>query len=75
MSQHFLLSKAARSLSIAQVARLSDEEARDTFRRIRWADTNGEPVCPECGWLDVYGYACRPIWRCKACRKQFSRIM
>jgi transposase-like protein len=72
VSQHFLLSKAARSLSIAQVARLSDEEARDTFRKLRWAETNGEPVCPECGCLDVYAYACRPFWRCKACRKQFS---
>ena len=72
MSQHFLLTKAARSLSIAQVARLSDEDARDTFRHLRWADTNGEPVCPHCGSLDAYAYACRPLWRCKACRKQFS---
>ena len=34
MSQHSLLSAAARSLSLATVARMSDEEARDTFRRI-----------------------------------------
>jgi transposase-like protein len=72
MPQHFLLTHAARSLSLAQVARMSDEEARDTFRRLRWADTDGDPVCPECGSLSVYGYACRPIWRCKDCGKQFS---
>src|SRR5438093_13197245 len=71
VSQHFLLTAAARSLSLAQVARMSDEEARDTFKRIRWSNTGGEPVCPECGCLDVYVYACRPVWRCKGCGKQF----
>jgi ISXO2-like transposase domain len=48
MSQHFLLSSAARSLSLAKVARMSDEEAHDAFRLIRWAETRGEPVCPRC---------------------------
>src|ERR1700720_3653499 len=72
MSQHFLLTAAARSLSLAQVARMSDEEARETFKRLRWAETHGEPICPECGCLDVYAYACRPVWRCKGCRRQFS---
>src|SRR5438270_793874 len=51
---------------------MSDEEARDTFKRIRWTETVGEPVCPECGRLDVYAYACRPLWRCKGCCRQFS---
>jgi hypothetical protein len=69
VSQHFLLTAAARSLSLAQVARMSDEEARDTFKRLRWTETDGEPVCPECGCLDVYSFHCRPIWRCKGCRK------
>jgi hypothetical protein len=22
--------------------------------------------------LDTYAYACRPLWRCKGCRRQFS---
>lgn len=43
MSQHFLLSAAARTLSVAKVARLSGEEALDVFKQIRWAATNGEP--------------------------------
>jgi hypothetical protein len=33
---HFLLTPAARSLSIAQVLRLSDEEAFDTLKRVRF---------------------------------------
>src|SRR5262249_48388000 len=72
MAQHFLLSSAARSLSLAQVARMTDEEARGTFKRIRWADNDGEPYCPRCGSIGVYAYATRPVWRCKECTHQFS---
>jgi transposase-like protein len=72
LSQHFLLTAAARTLSLSAVARMSDEEAHARFVAIRWADNNGEPYCPRCGCLDVYGFRCRPIWRCKACGKQFS---
>jgi len=72
MSSHFLLTAAARTLSLSAVARMSDEEARDTFRRIRWADNNGEPYCPKCGCVKVYAYATRPLWKCTGCRYQFS---
>src|SRR5690348_16508419 len=72
MPQHFLLSAAARSLSLAQVARMSDQEARATFQRIRWANNGGEPFCPKCGCLSVCAYACRPIWKCRGCGHQFS---
>ena len=54
MSQHFLLTRQAKTLSLAQVFRMSDEEAETTFRRVRWADTDGAPVCPHCGGLDAY---------------------
>ena len=37
MSQHFLLSAQARTLSLAKVMRLSEGEAYTTFKRIRWA--------------------------------------
>lgn len=70
--QHFLLSSAARTLSLASVARMSDEDARATFQRIRWATTNGQPHCPKCGCLKVYAFATRPVWKCSACRYQFS---
>ena len=72
MSQHFLLSKAARSLSLARVARLSDEEAFDTFRLIRWSATKGEPVCPRCACAVSYAYTTRRLWKCKACSHQYS---
>ena len=72
MAQHFLLSPAARTLSLAKVARMSDDEARDAFRQIRWASTEGAPVCPSCGCLAINSYKCRPIFKCKACDHQFS---
>src|SRR3984893_12645241 len=72
MPQHFLLTSAARTLSVASVARMSDEEARAKFVEIRWSDNGGQPYCPRCGCLDVYGFHCRPIWRCKECGKQCS---
>ncbi len=75
MSQHFLLSRQAKSLTLAQVFRLTDAEAEGTFKRIRWADTNGKAVCSHCGSLTCY--ECRrpsgaPRWRCKDCGKDFS---
>ncbi|MFZ3182511.1 MAG: IS1595 family transposase [Methylocystis silviterrae] len=72
MAQHFLLSAAARSLSLAKVARMTDEEARDAFRLIRWASTEGQPVCPRCGCMGVYQLKCRPAFMCKGCDHQFS---
>ena len=75
MAQHFLLSKAAKTLSLAQVFQMKDAEAEMAFRRIRWADTDGQPVCPHCGGIDAYD--CRrlkgaPRFRCRACVKDFT---
>lgn len=72
MSQHFLLSAAARSLTLAKVARMSDEEAHQTFRAIRWVGTSGAPVCPRCSCGAVYEYQTRRLYKCKACSHQFS---
>src|SRR5258708_12801025 len=72
MSQHFLLSAKARSLNLAKVARLSDEEAYQTFKLVRWAATDGQPVCPRCECAAVYSYATRKLFKCKACSHQFS---
>jgi transposase-like protein len=35
-------------------------------------DTEGKPYCPECGCAKVYAYATRKLWKCSACRHQFS---
>lgn len=72
MAQHFLLSAKARSLSLATVARMSDEEAHNAFRLIRWHETKGAPVCGRCGSLDSYAYKTRKLYRCKSCSHQFS---
>ena len=75
MAQHFLLSKAAKTLSLAQVFRMTDAEAETAFKGIRWADTNGTPVCPSCGSVEAYE-ARRPNgalrFRCKGCKKDFT---
>jgi transposase-like protein len=75
MPQHFLMSKAAKTLSLAQVFRMTNEEAETAFRKVRWPDTDGAPVCPHCGGLEAYD--CRrangaPRFECKACGKDFS---
>ena len=73
MSQHFLLSRQAKTLTLGQVFQLSDADAEATFKRIRWTDTNGEPVCSHCGSLDAYDCR-RPSGapRCRGCGKDFS---
>src|SRR5271167_892164 len=75
MTQHFLLSRPARSLSLAQVFRMSDAEAEKAFAKLRWPQTAGAPVCPSCGGLNAYD--CRrpngaPRFRCRACKGDFS---
>jgi transposase-like protein len=72
MAQHFLLSTKARTLGLAQVLRLSDQEAYDAFRAIRFADNGGEAFCPKCGCTTVYEYESRKIFKCKGCMAQFS---
>lgn len=76
MAQHFLLSREAKTLSLAAVFRMSDAEAEARFRAMRWAETNGEPVCPECGCIGAYEFR-RPNgalrFECKACKKGFTR--
>src|ERR1700719_320569 len=75
MSQHFLLSAAARTLTVASVARMPEEQVERTFVRLRWQDNDGNAYCPHCGCTTVYmarkGNGA-PRWRCKACRKDFS---
>ena len=72
MAAHFLLTARARSLSLVAVARMGEDEAFATFRAIRWAATDGEPVCPVCGCVACYTYQTRRLFKCQACHKQFS---
>lgn len=70
--QHFLLSAAARTLSLAKVMRMTEDQAFDTFRSIRWTATDGDAVCPKCGGFECYTFKARRIFKCKACSSQFS---
>ena len=75
MSQHFLLSRRAKTLSLATVFRMSDADAETTFRKLRWEAMDGEPVCPKCGGLDAYEYRRETgalCFECKACKAHFS---
>jgi transposase-like protein len=67
MSQHFLLTAEARTLSVLDVFALSDEEVFDLFRELRWG--KGEEVtCPDCGAVQRHWFLpSRRRWRCKAC--------
>ncbi len=49
MAQHFLLSTGARSLSAAKIMRMSDGGVENVFLRLRWPETDGKPVCADCG--------------------------
>lgn len=80
--QHFLLTSAAVTIGEGDVARLSHEEAYDTFKAIRFAENGGAPFCPHCGTVEPYemvitrkgknGPVPTPMFKCRACRRKFS---
>jgi len=72
MAQHFLLSAQARTLSLKAIYAAGEDKAYATFRKLRWPDTDGEPICPHCGGLDAYEITTRRRFKCAACGKQFS---
>jgi transposase-like protein len=72
MSLHFLLKAEARTLSVVQVLGMSDDDAFALFRRLRWGDAS-DVVCPHCGTVHQHYFRrARKIWRCSACREDFS---
>lgn len=71
----FRLRKEARTLDFEWVNRLSEEDAYEYFKAIRFRRNDGQPFCPCCGSLRCYTIKTRPRWwSCgeKGCRKQFS---
>jgi transposase-like protein len=70
--QHFLLSAAARTLSLKAVFRMGEDKAYRTFCELRWPDTDGEAVCPRCGCTETYSITTRRKFKCVACYHQFS---
>ena len=72
MAQHFLLSAAARTLSLKTIFSEGEDAAYRRFRRLRWPETDGAPVCPVCSCLDFYDLTTRRRFKCAACHHQFS---
>jgi transposase-like protein len=72
MPQHFLLSAAARTLSLKAVFTMGEDAAYQAFCDMRWPETDGEAVCPRCGCVETYDIATRRKFKCVACYHQFS---
>jgi transposase-like protein len=70
--QHFLLSAAARTLSLKAVFSMGEDKAYETFKALRFAETDGEAFCPRCGCTETYDIATRRRFKCVACHHQFS---
>ena len=45
-AQHFLMSAAARTLSLVDLCELSEDATHKMLCEMRWEDTDGAPVCP-----------------------------
>ena len=72
MPQHFLLSAKARTLSVRQVMEMTDQDAFNVFKEIRWG-TGDDVACPCCGVVDRhYFIRVRKQWRCRDCGHTFS---
>jgi len=72
MAQHFLLSAASRTLSLKEIYKAGEQKAYDVFCKMRWPETNGEAVCPQCGRFESYNITTRRKFKCKACHHQYS---
>src|SRR5258708_3969210 len=72
MIKQMLSLAEARMLTPEAIVNMTNEEANNTFKKLRWPDTDGKPVCPRCHSTEVYTLKTRCIFKCKACTKHFS---
>ena len=72
MTQHFLLSAQARTLSAYKVMQMNDADAFAVFKELRWGA--GETVaCPICGVVGKHAFRKdRKQWKCQDCAHTFS---
>jgi transposase-like protein len=63
---------AARTLSVAAVMQMNEDEAREAFARIRWHEQDGKPFCGRCGGVELYVCKAEHRWKCKRCGYRFS---
>lgn len=70
MSLHFLLTAEAKNLSLIDIARMDETEARKVFEGIRWGDTG--PSCPHCGCTEHWSITASHRYKCKCCLRLYS---
>ena len=51
---------------------MGEDAAYDSFRKMRWPQTDGGAVCPKCGCVESYDITSRRRFKCMACHHQFS---
>ncbi len=60
-------------MNLSQVSKLTEDQARKLFERVRWPDG---PVCPHCGSVEALklkGKTVRPgLYKCQGCKGQFT---
>ena len=52
--------------------RMTDAEAFETFKQIRWVKNDGKPFCSRCGGVSLYNCRAERMWKCKGCGYRFS---
>ena len=72
MAQHFRLSAASRTLSLKEIYKGGEAKAKAMFQKLRWPETNGQPVCPKCDCERSYDVPSRNRFKCAACHHQYS---
>jgi transposase-like protein len=57
---------------VKDIYAMGEAKAYEKFCGLRWASTQGEPVCPDCGSLDHYKITSRRRFKCADCKHQYS---
>lgn len=66
VAQHFLLSPPAISLTMGEVWTLTEDEAHEKLKAMRWPD--GSPTCPICSSKESWPLKCGKKWKCRGKR-------
>lgn len=74
MAPCFRQTKAWADFSVPELGKLTEDDCKTLFRKLRWSQTDGEPVCPWCKSKESWWLENQKRWKCRAvgCRKMFS---
>lgn len=71
MRQQYTLSAASRNLKVDRIWSLTEEQAYNIIKAVRFTATNGRPICPRCGDEHIWTFK-NGKFRCATCLKHFS---